>query len=296
MGRILCIIGCAAFCLLGSLKADAQSLIWAIRGTHNTVYLAGSVHLLRPEQAALPAVYEQAYEDAEALVMELDLDNFDALAAQGWMLQHGMFQGDVTLREVLGEERYKRVAAEAQRLGFLLDALPKIEPWALALSLVELQYVKLGFDPEQGVERQLERRARQDGKEIHGLETLAEQLGQLDALTYEQQSRFLDMTVEEMHEIEEQTDELLAAWRNGDAEALAKLLAEEYDEFPELYDALVTERNKRWIPRIEELLKEKDDYLVVVGALHLVGDNGLLELGARRGWKAQMLMPAVTKQ
>lgn len=284
MGRSMC-RWLVTLCLLGSLNANAESPVWAIRGANNTVYLAGSVHLLRPEQAQLPAAFDEAYSNAEALVMELDLDDFDPLEAQGWMLEHGTFEGDTTLRETIGEQRYERVAKEADRLGLPIEALQQIEPWAIALSLVELQYVRLGFDPEQGVERQLERRARKDGKEIRGLETLAEQLGQLDALSYELQGRFLELTVAEMHDIERQTDELLAAWRAGDSSQLGNLLSVEYEEFPELYQVLVTDRNKRWIPQIEALLEEDRDYLVIVGALHLVGREGLIELAQRRGWR-----------
>jgi uncharacterized protein YbaP (TraB family) len=272
--------------LFGSVTAaHAQSAVWAIQGTQNTVYLAGSVHLLKPDNASLPAVFEKAYTDAEALVMELDLDDFDPLSAQSWMLENGTFKSDTTLRESLGETRYKRVSTEATRLGLPLEALQNFEPWAIALTLVQLQYMKLGFDPEAGVEKQLERRAREEQKPIQGLETLDQQLGQLDSLTYEQQGRFLELTVEEMHEMESDTDDMLRAWRAGDIKALSTLLSAEYDDFPELYRALVTERNKRWMPKIEALLKDKQDYMVVVGALHLVGDDGLLDLARKRGLK-----------
>lgn len=275
-----------SLCLLfSSLTAHAQSSVWTIRGAHNTIYVAGSVHLLRPGDAALPAAYDKAYSESEALMMELDLDDFDPLAAQKWMLEHGALQGDATLRKTIGETRYRRVAAEAARLGLPLDGLQKFEPWAIALTLVELQYLRLGFDPEEGVEKQFERRARADHKEIRGLETLDEQLGKIDGLTYEQQSRFLELTVEEMHEMETDTDDLLAAWRAGDTEKLAKLLSVEYDGFPELYRALVTERNKQWMPKIEALLKDDKDYMVVVGALHLVGKDGLIDLMRKRGLK-----------
>jgi uncharacterized protein YbaP (TraB family) len=275
----------AALGLLCSLTAQADSPVWAIRGANNTVFLAGSVHLLKPEHSALPASFDRAYAEAEALVMELDLDDFDPLEAQSWMLQHGMFSGETTLRQAIGEKRFQRVAAEAQRLGLPIEGLQKIEPWAIALSLMELQYAQLGYDPQLGVERQLEQRARRDGKEIRGLETLDDQLGKLDALSYELQGRFLELTVEEMHDVERQTDDLLAAWRDGDSARLAALLTTEFDEFPELYRILVTDRNRRWMPQIEQLLKDKQDYLVVVGALHLVGKEGLVELAQGRGLK-----------
>jgi uncharacterized protein YbaP (TraB family) len=269
--------------LLGSLSAHAQSPVWALHGAHNTVYLAESVHLLKAGDARLPPAFDRAYGNARTIVMELDLSQLDAAAMQSYFLEHATFKGGATLRQALGEQRYRKLSAETERLGLPIEGLAMFEPWAIALMLTDLQYLKLGFDPDQGVERQIERRAHDDGKPIQGLETLEEELGQLEHLSAEQQSRFLELTLDELHESEHETDALLAAWRNGDTQRLAALLSEEYAEFPELFSALVTERNKRWLPQIERFLKDDRDYLVVVGALHLVGKDGLLELARRDG-------------
>lgn len=278
----------AALCLLGGLIPLADAQIWAIRGAQNTVYVAGSVHLLKPG-STLPDGFDQAYDEAEILVMEIDLDDIDPLATQGWMLARGTMQKDMTLRQVLGETRHRRLAEEASRLGLPIEGLQQIEPWMIALTLAQLQYLKLGFDPNEGVERQLERRARVDAKEIRGLETLDEQLGLLDALSYEDQAHFLEATVEQMNDIESNIEALLEAWREGDTDKLAAVLQEELKSSPQVYDALVTQRNKRWMPQIERMLDEKDDYLVIVGMLHLVGDDGVLELARQRGLKPEAL-------
>ena len=273
----------AAICLLCSLKAGAQSPIWAVHGAHNTVYLAESVHLLKSDQSTLPPAFDRAYSASKTIVMELDLSHIDTDSMQAWMLQHGLLPGQTTLRDAVGEQVYQRAAAESERIGLPIETLQKFEPWVVALMLTDLQYLKLGYDPEQGVERQIERRAEHDGKPIRGLETLDEELGQLEHLTPEQQSRFLDLTVDEMHDAEHETDDLLTAWRAGDTHKLADLLSSSYQTFPELYQALVTERNAHWMPEIEGFLKDDHDYLVIVGALHLVGPGGLLELARRDG-------------
>ena len=275
--------------LLGSLTAHAGSPVWALHGEHNTVYLAGSVHLLRANDAALPAAFERAYAGSRALVMELDLGKLDQLEAGSWMMAHGTLPDGSSLRKVVGEERYRRVTAEADRLGLPMEAADRQTPWAIGLELLELQYMQLGFDPEQGVEQQLERRAQTDGKPTSGLETVTEQLGVFETLSPEDQARFLDLVVTEMHEVESETRSVVAAWRTGDARKLAALLGDEYKSFPTLYRTLVTDRNRRWLPQIEKLLKDKDNYLVVVGALHLVGDGGLLELMRKDGFAAEAL-------
>jgi uncharacterized protein YbaP (TraB family) len=164
-----------------------------------------------------------------------------------------------------------------------------LQPWALGLQLLEMQYMQLGFDPQQGVEQQLQHRAQADGKPISGLETMGEQLGVLQGMSSSDQARFLDMVVTEMRDVESETQSVVTAWRTGDAAKLAALLSDEYKSFPALYRLLVTDRNKKWVPQIEKLLHGNQDYFVVVGALHLVGDGGLLDLMRRDGYKAESL-------
>jgi len=277
------------FGLLGSLSAHAEAPVWALKGAHNTVYLAGSVHLLRSRDATLPSAFDRAYADAEALVMEIDLDDLDPAAAQGWMLTNGMFTDGQTLAGAIGQQRFERVEKEGNRLGLPVEALQQLEPWLVAMTLAQLQYMKLGFDPEQGVEKQLVRRAAADHKEIKGFETLQEQLGLLDTLPAADQMKFVDVTLEEMHEMAGATDDLVGAWRAGNANKLASLLGEEYNTAPGLYTTLVADRNKRWMPQIERLLAGDKNYMIVVGTLHLVGRGGLLELTKARGFQAKQL-------
>ena len=284
----------AAICLLCSLRAGAQSPVWALHGAHNTVYLAESVHLLKADESNLPPAFDRAYAASKTIVMELDLSHVDADTMQAWMLEHGLLPGETTLREAVGEQVYQRTAAETTRLGVPIETFEKFQPWVVALMLTDLEYLKLGYDGEQGVERQIERRAERDGKEIRGLETLDEELGQLERLTADQQSRFLDLTVDDMHDAERDTNDLLTAWRAGDTRKLADLLSNEYARFPELYRALVTDRNAHWIPEIEGFLKGDHDYLVIVGALHLVGPGGLLELARRDGLTVTPVLTGVS--
>lgn len=278
-----------SLCLLGCLTAHAGSPVWAIRGEHNTVYLAGSVHLLKASDAALPGAFDRAYRASRQLVMELAMDKVDPTEAAGWMMEHGMLHEGATLRGILGEVRYRRVTAEARRLKLPAEALDPFEPWVIGLELLEMQYQQLGFDPQQGVEQQLQQRAQQDGKSISGLETLDQQLGILQAMSYAQQTRFLDMIVGEMRDVESDTQTVISAWKNGDVTRLAALLGEEYQSFPALYQLLVSDRNRRWIAQIERLLHANEDYFVVVGALHLVGEGGLLELMRRDGYRPENL-------
>ncbi|HWX68405.1 MAG TPA: TraB/GumN family protein [Steroidobacteraceae bacterium] len=275
--------------LLGSLSAQAASPVWAVRGAHNVVYLAGSIHMLPANDAALPPGFARAYADSPKLVMELDLGKFDPMEAMTWMMDHGTLPAGTTLRGVLGEPLYGRVSAAAASLGMPMTGLDTLAPWVVGIEITDLAYEHEGFDPEQGVEEQLVRRAQADRKPTAGLETLPEELGSLSSLSSADQVRMLDQTVDELKDLKTEMGEVTSAWRNGDAARLAALLSIEYRAFPSLYRPLVTDRNRRWIPQVEELLRSSDNSLVVVGALHLVGEGGLLELLRSKGYTITQL-------
>jgi uncharacterized protein len=283
-----------ALCLLGSLTlaarpAHAAAPVWAVRGAHGTVYLAGSVHLLPAQDAALPAAFDRAYRDSAMLVMELDLDKLDPQQLAGWLQQHGTLTGETTLREVLGEQRYARTAAAASGLGVPMSLLDTRAPWVIGVELTELEYTRLGYDSDQGVEEQLLRRARADGKATAGLETVDEELGGLERLPLADQLKMLDQTLSELADTQADMLVVLGAWRRGDAARLAALLSKEFGKFPALYGPLVTDRNQHWLPQIEQFLRSDANTLVVVGALHLVGRGGLLELLRQDGYQPVQL-------
>lgn len=275
--------------LFGGLNAQAASPVWAIRGAHNTIYLAGSIHLLPANDAALPAAFERAYADSAQLIMELDLGKFDDMEALSWMMDHGELPKGTTLRDVLGQARYERVSAAAANLGLAPAGLKTAAPWIVGIELSDAAYMRAGFDPDQGVEEQLVQRAQADHKPTAGLETLEEQLGGLVALSTDNQIRMLDQTLDELTDIKSEMRDVVSAWRHGDATKLAALLSSEYQTFPALYQPLVIERNRRWLPQVEALLKSDDNAMVVVGALHLVGHGGLLEELRRKGYKVTQL-------
>jgi uncharacterized protein YbaP (TraB family) len=157
------------------------------------------------------------------------------------------------------------------------------------VELAELEYAHLGYDPAQGVEEQLLARAQADSKPTAGLETVDQELGALERLPSADQVRILDQALSDLKDTEADMRVVLSAWRRGDAVSLAKLLSKEYREFPALYGPLVTDRNQHWLPQLEQFLKQDHNTMVVVGALHLVGPGGLLELLTQAGYRPLQL-------
>jgi uncharacterized protein len=274
-----------------ALAADAPAqrhMLWSLQGKTNKVYLLGSFHLLKATET-LPAAIDAAYADAEALLMEIDMDDLDPMKMQQDMTELAMQPPDQSLQQQLGPETYRLFTTRLQALSIDPALLDRFRPWFAAITLVQVQMMKMGFDPSSGVERRLTQRATEDHKPIQGLETVREQLQIMARLPDKQQREFLLYSVDDAERMTTELDALLNAWRRGDAAAMAKLLQEGFDEYPDLYRPLTVERNRKWIPQIEQLLDDKDDYMVVVGALHLVGADSVIELLERKGYKVRQL-------
>ena len=279
--------------LLG-LPAGAQArdrhLLWAVEGEHNTVWLLGSVHVLRAGDATLPTAAEEAFDDAEQIVMEVDLDGADAdpLALATAMQSQALLPEGQTLRSVLGSD-YAAMNAQARQSGIDLASLDPFAPWLVAMAVLDQEMARRGYLPEHGVEQTLARRAARQGKPIEGLETAAEQFAMLASMPLPTQKRFLQMTLDESAELDQELADMLAAWRTGNTAALAAMLEEESQTFPDLYRRLTIERNRAWVQQIDRMLDSRDDYLVVVGAMHLVGPESVVDLLRRRGHRVTQL-------
>lgn len=268
-------------------EAAERSVVWSVRGEHNTVYLFGSIHVLRPGDVGLPRAAQAAYDDAEQLVMEIDMDDpaiADPLAMAAQMQRYAQLPAGQSLESVLGAD-YATVAAHVQEAGLDIAMFDGFAPWFVGMLILQLEVAKRGFDPAHGIEQQVTDRAVADRKPILGLETPADQFAVLAGLSLPEQKRFLLMTLEETEFADARLDELLTAWRTGDTATLARVLSEEFDEFPELYRPLTEDRNRAWVEQLAGLLDDRDDYLVVVGALHLVGRNSVVDLLRQRGYR-----------
>ena len=275
--------------------ARGETSVWSMKGEHNTVYLAGSVHALPKDDAAFPEQLERAYQAVNVVMLEVDLDDMNPQDAIKFITTNGTLPANQSLVDIVGAESYVRVSKLAESLEVPENVISKLEPWSAALILTQYALTRTGFDPTLGIDMQITERARTDGKSIEGLETVVDQLGVFDSCSFEEQTRFLLDSTEDVPKLGEDLQDLIAAWRTGNLRALEKAFVEERAKSPQLYDALLGARNRLWLPKIEALLNEDRDYLVVVGALHYVGRDGLLALLSKDGHKP-VAVPAAKKK
>lgn len=249
--------------------------MWQINGASNRIYLLGSVHVLRQQDHPIPTAIEKAYQDAEILIMEIDIDDLDLIEMARMVNELGVIKDGSTLQEIMGPSLYEEAADYASQLDIPFLMLAQTEPWLAAITIEQMMLLRIGFNPEYGIEFHLSAKAGEDSKEILGLESVREQLEFLDRLSLSAQRSLLIQTLRESLNLEENLDLLIDAWRHGDIDFLEENLLAEMQRYPELYRTLVVERNEAWVEKIRNLIGKQDDYLIVVGTLHLIGDDGL---------------------
>jgi len=275
--------------VLSISPAIADTSVWSVRSGDNVIYLGGTVHLLRPGDYPLPDEFEEAYQASSELYFETDIAAMSDLSVQAQMLQQLTYSDDRSLRTVLSDQAYTALSAYTQTAGLPIVMLEKFKPELLISTLQILVFQSMGFTP-QGVDAFFHTRAVADGKAEGQLETVQEQIGFIAAMGEGNDSEFILLSLKDLTETGNVIDGMIGAWRSGDAQGLSELFVEDMKvEAPALYDTLLLERNLKWIPQIHRMLQDADTEFVLVGAAHIVGENGLLDLLSQEGYEINQL-------
>lgn len=265
-----------------SLHAEeANCLLWEVPGERNTVYLLGSIHMMRAEDYPLDQCVERAYQKADQLVVELNILVIDPLLMFQKMQRFGVLPDGTVLSSQLSDETARQLA----KLKNLPAGYQRMRPWYLALTLALQKLATLGYRADLGVDHYLINKA-QGVKPIISLESLDQQLAVLAGDSAEQQDLSLRLTLEQLPDIAGDLEQMSLAWHQGDAEAIYRLMERPKQQYPELaapFERQVIERNHGMADKILTMLKEKDDYLVVVGGGHLGGEQGIISLLEKQG-------------
>lgn len=289
-------LAAAAVAVLGLAAAPAQSQrtqektsLWKVSGGKATVYLLGSIHLLKEDDYPLDPRMGRALEESDVVVFEVHPDSLQAASLQAYVLENAFLGEGETLESALGDSVYAAASARAESLGIDLGPMKMFKPWfvSIALALAEMQ--KMGFDPALGVEMHLAAEAEAKGKTILGLETGTYQIGLFASLTAEEQRALLMHTLSQLDDIEKELGKILAAWKKGDTAGVEDTLNRSFKEYPEIYEKLILQRNRDWLARIEGFLAGGETHLVVVGVGHMPGEEGLLDLLVKKGFKVEQL-------
>lgn len=276
-------------------KDPPVPLLWKISDDDNAVYLLGSFHLLKPDDYPLSSDVNDAFADAGSLVFELPPEEMNSPQLGRQMMQAALRSDDTKLDDELPPETAARLAAWTAANGVAPGRLQMFEPWFVGLTISLVEMGKHGLDPGLGLDQHFIAAAGFAHKPTAGLETAAEQIAFLDGMSPQEQRQFLDEALTDAAEGNAEIDKLHEDWRRGDADAIWNDMAVDMrTRYPQLYQRINVARNDAWVPKIERMLAKpgNQDVLVVVGALHLLGSDGVVEKLQAKGYTVERICSA----
>jgi uncharacterized protein len=285
--------------------APPVPLMWKISDADNHLYLLGSFHMLKPNDYPLSADVDAAFDDAEALVFELPPEEVlspqlglamgqAALRRNGTPLNSDLPDATVTRLEAWVNDN----SAVLQTMGLPAEALQRFEPWFVGLTISVIEMNKIGLDPKIGLDMHFIELASRASKPTTGLETGSEQIAVFQTMSKDEQLQFLEESMSEAEGAQAELEKLHDAWRRGDQSLLWDGMARSMrHDYPKLYQRINVARNDAWVPRLQRMLDDEsqDDTLVVVGALHLLGEDGVVEKLRAKGYRVERICSACVR-
>ena len=281
-------------CFLAAVSfVHADPILWRIQSKNNinTVFLFGSIHVADASVYPLSARIENAYKKSDILVVEVDETQADQVRLNKILMTRGFYPGAETIADHVNQETMQMLQVFLTKSGIPYATIARMRPGLIAITLTIARIVQLGYSPELGIDRYFLNKARKDKKSIQQLETAEAQLELL--LSLSDDDLLLKHTVISLDEMDAMFMELMNAWKSGDSKKIESvMLTDQLKEFPEfesLFKRLFDNRNVTMTKKITEMLDQSRNYFVVVGAGHLVGDNGIVSLLKNQGYKVVQL-------
>ncbi len=270
-------------------QATGVGSVWVAdrEGQSGRLFLCGTIHVLRETDYPLPPGYEAAYKHSDKLVLELPPGSGADSALTTRMRELGTYGSDSSLEANVMKETWAAVQKWAPAHGQKVASLNRFRPWFVSLIITSTEYGELGARQAMGVDQYFESKAARDGKPGIGLETVELQLKLFSSLTPEQQKGMLEQTLAEASTLSQEYEKMISAWKNGELEALQGMLFDEAERFPELMDIFLKSRNLAWIDRLDAMLKNKENAMILVGTGHLASKDGLIQLLKDRGYRVR---------
>ena len=263
---------------------ESKDTLWKLRGDHNTIYLLGSVHVLSRKSYPLKAALNRAFEDSSRIVFEIDLNRFTTTRLRREFRRTAFYPTGQSLSKKVSPETVELLKLVLPVYGLTLKKVERLKPWFLAEWLSSRTLEMAGFSETLGVDVYFFRKARSTGKPVLGLETIRDQAEIFDHFSDEENERYLIGTLATLATYPASIGRLVTAWQNGDVRLLDQILNQDQHADPVTHKALFSDRNTKWLPQIEAIAHKNENYLVIVGAGHLVGDDGVVAQLRRNGY------------
>lgn len=267
-----------------------KNFLWRVQSKGNTVYILGSIHLLKKDIYPLSTTIEDAFDRSDFLAVEANVNEVGQMDMVN-LLDKAMYKGGDSIEKHVAADTYAVVRKETERAGLPLEIVKMQKPWFLGLAIESLELMMAGYDPEYGVDKHFLTKA-QGKKKILELESVDYQISLLSGFSDAEQELFLLYVLKDLDTMTRDVDKLVEAWKSGNARAvegfMTKSITDEKRFYP-IYEKLITIRNRNMVSKIENYLQSKETYFIVVGAGHLTGTNGIIQLLKDRGYAVEQL-------
>jgi len=268
--------------------SGSKSTLWQVKGSHNSVYLLGSIHVLPATAYPLHPALQQAFNNSQRVVFEVDLNTVSQQAVLREFEEVGVYPPGDNLEHHVSPATIRLVKQVLARLGISYKKAIRFKP-ALLGELITSRYTELsGFREDLGVDRYFFSQAKNTRKPVLGLETVQDQARVLSSDDTSGEARMVEAIVS-LPAAKAILDELVIAWKAGRINTLDRLLNQDEWNDPKSFESMFLQRNQKWLPQIERFLESDGNYLVIVGSGHLVGDHGLVRALQGRGYKVKQL-------
>ncbi|HCM05637.1 MAG TPA: TraB/GumN family protein [Oceanospirillales bacterium] len=273
--------------LLFSCFSYAETSIWQVSNGKNTLYLGGTFHMLKPSDYPLPREFENVYKKVNWLVFETDMDQLSSPEFQQKFLASMTLPTGQILADHLSAEAYAELIRYAANNQMDTAQLQRFKPQMIALIITLEELKKYGLTAE-GVDNYFGNKAKADSKMVTKLESIDDQIRYISTMGANNESGLILQTIEDMEELPEVLNAMTTAWRSGDDNGLFENgIKPMLEDYPKIYQSLLVERNNNWMGKIEKLLAHPEEKFILVGALHLIGQDGLLQQLKNRGYQVQ---------
>ncbi|MCP5050615.1 MAG: TraB/GumN family protein [bacterium] len=280
------------FISLTAVYGQGKSFLWKVESGSDTAYLLGSIHMMKKEHYPLKSTIENAFNQCDILGVEINMSGPKAMVAGFRLLEKGSYTGDETLEDNISRETFRLLQKKLEKSALDYGTVKKMKAWMVATLFLQLEMIKMGFDSAYGIDMYFLNKANAGKKQIVELESIEFQISMFSNFSKEDSEQYLRSTLLDTDQLKNQMDQVVNAWMKGDVPALEAFLTDNVKKYPELekiYKKINDDRNVGMTDKVISYLRSGKRHFVVVGAAHMVGPKGIVQLLKNKGYTVTQL-------
>ena len=270
------------------VSSFAKTSVWKVEKNGKTIYLGGTIHILKDSDYPLPSQYDSIYKLCDELVFETDGKQLETPQGSMELVKSLMYSDESTLKTVLNEKAYKQLSEEYSSYKMELSQFDKFKPSFAVLTLTMIKFKQIGLT-EQGIDKFYEKKATKDKKKLSYLESNEEQINFIANMGKGDESNFVISSLKDLKKTKSGFESMTKDWRNGSGKSIDEMSIEMKNDYRDLYTNLLLNRNNNWIPKIEAEFNDEHTEFILVGSAHLYGKDSVINKLKSKGYKITQL-------